>query len=161
MSDVVEDAVAVPGELLKCLVDAAQHGEHPEGDPACVREVKLLIGSLIPWTGHKLRFRITRDGVTAELICPETGGCEPVSACDSCGRNRRDDGVEPCAHCPADDDDTVWPECWLKTWGDNEDLTDFLVDDESIELTVNIEADFDGDAPNITVVRDDGTGVTA
>lgn len=166
MTEVVEDAVAVPSELLvavpsellKCLVDAAQHGEHPEGDPACVREVKLLIGSLIPWSGHKLRFEIRKDGVTAELICPAT--CEPVERCGECGRHREDPPtVSACLDCP-DQATKQWPACWLATWAENEDLREYLHDDESIKLTVNIEAEFEDDGPIISVVRDDGTGVT-
>ena len=52
------------------------------------------------------------DGVTAKLICPESG-CVPAEFCAGCGRSYGDGEREPCFDCRAAPD-----ECWVKGWFD-------------------------------------------
>lgn len=140
--------IPVPEELLRRLTSASEHPEYAGGDPACVAEAKQLVA----WHGHKLVLKVENGGVSSELICPKVG-CQPVASCGDCGRERGDEATDRCPQCPADADDAAWPECWLATWADNEDLTDFLCDDASIEVTVGIDPEFDGDAPVIDFVE--------
>ena len=84
------------------------------------------------------RVEITFDDcVTARLICPNDGSCQPAMACASCGRSLDDSEVEPCYDCR----EAASDECWIKTWFDNCTADELLHG----SVTVEIDAEWDGD----------------
>lgn len=83
------------------------------------------------------------DGLYAKLICPGPGkGCQPATVCASCHRGIDSEGS--CYDC----EDGFPDDCWIKGWFDN------LTPDELLhgEITVEIEADFDGETAICSVV---------
>jgi hypothetical protein len=95
--------------------------------------------------GHRVEIAFD-DGVSAKLICPESG-CTPAQKCGQCGRDlrprdeaeQREEGIEPCYDCK---DAASWrDECWIKTWFDNVGADELLAG----KITVEIDAEWDVD----------------
>lgn len=100
---------------------------------------------------HKLTIKVEDGGLyVPPLLCPDEG-CDPVACCARCGLSieDREPGDEPCADCPGP---ANAGDCWLSTW---DDLHEYLEG----EIVVEVEAEWDGDAPKLTIVRsaDGGT----
>ena len=93
---------------------------------------------------HLLKLTLDGDTFSSELIC--VGKCVPVTQCTACGRSVvGDDEAEPCHDCPTKEDP-----CWLRTWADNEDLTDYVEDLHELG-TWPIEVGWE-DAPSIRLL---------
>lgn len=82
------------------------------------------------------------DGVSAKLICPESG-CVPGLTCGLCGRDLQDPESTPCYDCS----DGFKDECWVKTWFDNVGADELLKG--STEVTIDAEWDQDHMVANI------------
>lgn len=139
--------VLISEDLLRQLIGAAEHAEHPTGDGPAVGEARALLAG--PSSEHRLELTLDVNGVTSKLVCPPTG-CEPVEQCSECGRRRGDKENEPCSVCTPDTEG----ECWLRTWAEAEELTDHLHDDTRLVVTVPIEAEFDGEGPIVSFPED-------
>lgn len=92
---------------------------------------------------HRLEITIDEGQARTSLICPERG-CSPSSTCGRCGRDVDDDESRPCYDCPRE----ASP-CWLASWYDDADLTDFMTDQPV--GTFAIDAEYDGESPVVTI----------
>ncbi len=92
---------------------------------------------------HKLELQFDELGLTAKLICPESG-CQPPGHCSECGRLRGDQST-PCECCTPDDATF----CNAKEW------CDAAFDESWLNgtVTMDVEIDWDsGEGPTLNIV---------
>lgn len=102
---------------------------------------------------HKVKITFEDGCVSTDLICPPDDSCLPGQVCGACGRDAEapvEETGPPCYDCPSP---AVARECWLKTWFDNDNMTEFL----SGEVTVEIDAAWFVDCPNLEIVSETET----
>lgn len=99
---------------------------------------------------HKLKIGFGGGVIHSKLVCPESG-CRPADTCGQCGRvfgeGEGEDESERCPFCGDERERAVEAGCWLRTWADNEDLTEYLEG----EVTINIASSWEDDGPLLEV----------